>query len=157
MIHYQCSTCFFRDRYIFPLIVCFSTSFKLLIIRLNTSTTRLRSISVFLLVNFFTRSFEVIGLRSKYRFTSSSVIVLSENSVFCFFEGGCDSAPPFPTSADALLEELAPEAVSDDDWSVPFPWSLSRFVPCLLDLLGVFFLAGEPAEDMKNASCSLMH
>lgn len=89
-------SCFyvFSDRYNFPLIFCLSTFFMFLIMSPSTSTILFFSISVFLLENFLTRSFDVIGFLERYLWTSCSVIVYGD-SVFCFFDGG-------------VLEETAP-------------------------------------------------
>lgn len=85
-------SCNFSERYKFPLIVWRVTPFICWIIWPRTSTILFRSISVFLLVNFFTKSLEVIGFRHRYLRTSSSDIVLVD-SVRCFLEGGLEPSP----------------------------------------------------------------
>lgn len=92
----------------------------------STSTTLFLSISVFLLVNFLTRSLEAMGLLIRYLLTSSSVMQLLDTSTFCFLAGGVPSGV-----ADVLGNEGLVLAV--------WPASLSRFLECLL-----LFFFGEP-------------
>ena len=73
-----------------------------LIMSLSTSTILFFSISVFLLENFLTRSFDVIGFLERYLWTSCSVIVYGD-SVLCFLDGGlveaAETAPPSSTAS----------------------------------------------------------
>ena len=135
---------FSSDRYSFPFTFCFTTFFSPSMILCRTSTILFLSMSVFLLVNFLTKSLDVMGLRIRYLFTSSSDIELVEMSVFCFFSGGRLAAAVLPSGvADRLL--LFTSLAS----GVP----LSRFLECLLLLEECFFFfpAGEPLPEAVQA------
>ena len=67
----------------------------------STTTILFRSISLFLLVNFFTKSLEVIGFRQRYLRTSSSDIVLVD-SVRCFLGGGLEESPAWELFSASL-------------------------------------------------------
>ena len=126
------SVCFGSDKYSFPLMCCFSTFFSPSIILCKTSTILFLSMSVFLLVNFFTRSLDVIGLRIKYRLTSSSDIEVVETSVFCFFSGGKPVAAEFVSGVADLLLVFFTTPLPLPPLLVVSGLPLSLFLECLL-------------------------
>ena len=122
----------------------------------STSTTRFLSISVFLLLNFFTRSLEEMGLLFRYLWISSSVMVLGEYSVLCFLAGGWLLLPDAPGAA-LLVPALSGEGAAAA-WAVCSldSCSLSLLVPCweLAWLLDFFF--DLLWESFFEAACALM-
>lgn len=143
---------FFSDKYILSFTACFSTFSSPPMILCRTTTIWFLSMSVFLDVNFLTRSLAVMGLRIRYLFTSSSVMELVEVSIFCFFPGGAASPPP-----PVLLSGESSGVIVAGFLAVAgLPVSLSLFLECFLEeLLPLFpfllgLLEGEPAGEVTG-------